>query len=236
MKSNKKLVLNQNQNNETAMLYEIAPVFDVSERKEGELPKEHSMLCVGAYGGETDFYLVRDIVIDMLARFGVACSIVPGAEPYHHPGRCASLMAGDARIATIGEVHPQTMNAFEVTKRTVLAEVDLMLLSELRCKMGHVRSLPRFPAVTRDIALVMDESTTVGAVLAAIGKAGGALLESVEMFDIYRGAQVGEGKKSVAFSLVFRNADRTLSDDDVNPVLKKILAACERECSAILRP
>ena len=229
------IALNQNRNNDTAMLYEIAPVFDVSARKEGELPKEHSMLCIAAYGVQVDFYLIRDMVMDMLGRFGVTCSIVPGGETYHHPGRAATLMAGDASIATIGEVHPQTMNAFEVTKRTVLAEVDLMLLGELRCKMGHVRILPRYPAVTRDIALVMDESTTVGAVLAAIRKAGGALLESVEMFDIYRGAQVGEGKKSVAFSLAFRNADRTLSDDDVNPVLKKILTACERECSAILR-
>ena len=101
--------------------------------------------------------------------------------------------------------------------------------------MGHVRNLPKYPAVTRDIALVMDEQTTVGSVLASIRKAGGALLESAELFDIYRGAQVGEGKKSVAFSLVFRNAERTLSDEDVNPVLKKILTACERDCGAALR-
>ena len=193
------------------------------------------MLCVAAYGAQVDFYYVRDIVMDMLARFGVECSIVPGSEPYHHPGRAAKLMVGETCIATIGEVHPQTMNAFELSKRTVMAEVDLMLLAQLRTKMGHVRSLPKYPAVTRDIALVMEEATTVGSVLAAIRKAGGALLESVEMFDIFRGAQVGEGKKSVAFSLVFRNAERTLSDDDVNPVLKKILTACENNCGAMLR-
>ena len=227
--------LNQSRNNETAMLYEIAPVFDVTERKDGELPKEHSMLCVAAYGAQIDFYFVRDIVMDMLARFGVECSIIPGAEPYHHPGRAAKLMAGDVCIAKLGEVHPQTMAAFEVAKRTVNAEVDLQILGELRTKMGHVRNLPKYPAVTRDIALVMDEQTTVGSVLASIRKAGGTLLESAEMFDIYRGAQVGEGKKSVAFSLMFRNAERTLSDDDVNPVLKKILTACERDCGAALR-
>ena len=226
---------NQRNNNETAMLYEIAPVFDVTGRKEGELPKEHSMLCIGAYGPQVDFYLVRDIVMDMLARFGVECEIVPGAEAYHHPGRAAKLMVGDACIARIGELHPATAAAFEVSKRTMLAEVDLMMLGELRVKMGHVRNLPKYPAVTRDIALVMDETTTIGAVLKAICKAGGALLEKAEMFDIYRGAQVGEGKKSVAFSLSFRNPDRTLSDDDVNPVLKKILAACENNCGALLR-
>ena len=81
----------------------------------------------------------------------------------------------------------------------------------------------------------MDEATTVGSVLAAIRKAGGALLESAEMFDIYRGAQLGEGRKSVAFSLAFRTAERTLSDDDVNPLMKKILEACESSCGAVLR-
>ena len=226
---------NQRNNNETAMLYEIAPVFDVTERKDGELPKEHSMLCIGAYGPKVDFYLVRDIVMAMLARFGVESEIVVGAEVYHHPGRAAKLMVGDACIARIGELHPATAAAFEVSKRTMLAEVDLKMLGELRAKMGHVRSLPKYPAVTRDIALVMDEATTIGSVLKVIRKAGGALLEKAEMFDIFRGAQVGEGKKSVAFSLSFRNPDRTLSDDDVNPVLKKILAACETNCGAMLR-
>ena len=101
--------------------------------------------------------------------------------------------------------------------------------------MGHVHALPKFPAVTRDIALVMDEKTTVGSVLSSIRKAGGALLESAEMFDIYRGAQLGEGKKSVAFSLAFRNSERTLSDDDVNPLMKKILSSCEKNNGAVLR-
>ena len=227
--------LNQNRNNEAAMLYEISPVFDMSSYKQGDLPHEQPMLCIGAYGPKVDFYLVRDIVLDMLARFGVTCEIIPGAEPYHHPGRAAKLMVGDVCLANVAEVHPATMAAFELTKRTVIAEVNLELLGELRCKMGHVHALPKFPAVTRDIALVMDEKTTVGSVLASIRKAGGALLESAEMFDIYRGAQLGEGKKSVAFSMAFRNSERTLSDDDVNPLMKKILSSCEKNNGAVLR-
>ena len=227
--------LNQNRNNETAMLYEIATVFQPVDGKTSELPHEQPMLCIGAYGPKVDFYLVRDWVLDMLERFGVSCEIVPGAQPYHHPGRAAKLLVGDTCLATVAELHPSVMNAFEITKRTVIAEVDLELLGELRCKMGHVHSLPKFPAVTRDIALVMDETMTVGAVLASIRKASGALLEKAEMFDIYRGAQLGEGKKSVAFSLAFRTADRTLSDDDVNPLMKKILTACEQDCAATLR-
>ena len=229
------VALNQSRNNNRALLFEIGPVFDAAERKAGELPHEQSTLCLGAYGEGVDFYLVRDVVLEMLARFGVACEIVPGAEPYHHPGRAARVMAGDACIATVAEVHPDVMAAFEITRRTVIAEVNLEMLCALRAKMGHVRSLPRFPAVTRDIALVMDERVTVGSVLACIRKNGGALLEKAEMFDIYRGAQLLPGKKSVAISLSFRNAERTLSDDDVNPVVKKILAACEKELGAVLR-
>jgi len=217
------------------MLYEISPIFDASEYKQGELPHEQPMLCIGAYGPKVDFYLVRDIVLDTVARFGVSCEVIPGAEPYHHPGRAAKLMVGDVCLATVAEVHPQTMEAFEISKRTVIAEVNLELLGKIRSKMGHVHALPKFPAVTRDIALVMDEATTVGSVLASIRKAGGALLESAEMFDIYRGAQLGEGKKSVAFSLAFRTAERTLSDDDVNPLMKKILESCEKNCGAVLR-
>ena len=229
------LSLNQSRNNETAMLYEIGPVFDVTERKSGELPHEQPTLCIGAYGEKVDFYLIRDIVLDLLARFGVSCEIVPGAEPYHHPGRAARLMAGEACIASVAEVHPDVMAAFELSRRSVIAEVNLELLASLRTKMGHVHSLPKFPAVTRDIALVMDEGVTVGSVLACIRKHGGANLEKAEMFDIYRGAQLLVGKKSVAFSLTFRNAERTLSDDDVNPVMQKILAASEKECGAVLR-
>ncbi|MDO5378888.1 MAG: phenylalanine--tRNA ligase subunit beta, partial [Clostridia bacterium] len=229
------LALNQSRNNESAMLYEIAPVFDISARKSGELPHEQPMMCIGAYGASVDFYTIRDIVLDLLARFGVTCDIVPGAEPYHHPGRAARLMAGSRCIGSVAEVHPRVMSEFELSKRTIIAEVNLELLAELRQKMGHVHSLPKFPAVTRDIALVMDEATTVGAVLSTIRKAGGAMLEKAEMFDIYRGAQLLTGKKSVAFSLSFRTAERTLSDDDVNPLMKKILAACEKECGAVLR-
>lgn len=227
--------LNQSRNNETAMLYEIAPVFDVSARKPGDLPHEQPSLCIGAYGDGVDFYLIRDIVIDMLSQFGVQAKIVPGAEPYHHPGRAARLMAGDQCIATVAELHPNVMQAFEITRRTIISEVNLEMLCELHTKVGHVRALPKFPAVTRDIALVMDEGTTVGSVLDVIRKTGGALLEKAEMFDIYRGAQLLSGKKSVAFSLTFRTAERTLSDDDVNPLMQRILAACEAECSTTLR-
>ena len=117
----------------------IAPVFDVTERKPGDLPHEQPSLCIGAYGDGVDFYLIRDIVMDMLAQFGVMVKVIPGAEPYHHPGRAAKLMAGDRCIATVAELHPNVMQAFEITRRTIIAEVNLEMLCTLHTKVEHVR-------------------------------------------------------------------------------------------------
>ena len=229
------LALNQNRGNERAMLYEVAPVFDANARSEEGLPDEHWMLSIGAYGPQADFYAVRNDVTELLRQFGISCEIEPAAEPYHHPGRAAILRAQGAVVARIGEVHPDVLEAFDMTRRALIAEVDLRTLDALQKPMGEVKPLPRFPAVTRDLALVMDESVPVGTVLASIRKAGGALMESAEMFDIYRGAQMLSGKKSVAFSLIFRSPDRTLVDEDVNAVMAKILSVCEKEYGASIR-
>ncbi|MBQ7488256.1 MAG: phenylalanine--tRNA ligase subunit beta [Clostridia bacterium] len=227
--------LNQNRNNETAMLYEIGPVFDEWNRKAGELPAEIPTLSIGAYGEGVDFFLVRDAVLDLLASFGVRGEVVRGHENFLHPGRTAFVEAGGQRIAVIGELHPNTMKAFEITKRTVVAEVNLKMLGEMQVEVDKIKPLPKFPAVTRDLALVMTESTTVGSVLRVIEQAGKPILANVSVFDIYRGAPMMPGTKSVAFSLQFRNPDRTLSDDDVNPVMQKIIDECKAQCNAILR-
>ena len=102
-------------------------------------------------------------------------------------------------------------------------------------EIGAVKALPRVPAVSRDLALVMDESVEVGPLMAAIRKAAGKLIEDVKLFDIYRGAQLGENKKSVAFALSFRAADRTLADTDISGAMNKILAVCEKDFSAVIR-
>lgn len=228
------LSLNQSRGNAQAMLFEIAPVFDTLRRTAEGLPDEHLMLSIGAYGPHADFYTLRDAVSELLRQFGIECDIEPAAEPYHHPGRAAVLCTGDICVARIGEVHPDVLEAFDMS-RALLAEVDLRAVDQLKKPMGEIRPLPRFPAVTRDLALVMDEEVPVGTVLGSIRRAGGALLESAEMFDIYRGAQMLTGKKSVAFSLIFRSPERTLVDEDVNAVMKRILSACEKDFGALLR-
>lgn len=229
------LSFNHNHSNAEALLFETAPVFDNMERKAGELPQENWMLCVGAYGDTLDFYHLRSVVIELFRQFGIEASIEIGGEPYHHPGRSATLYAQGQVVATLGEVHPDVGESFDLPRRALLAEVHLEQILALQKPLGRVNPLPRFPAITRDLALVMDEGALVGKIQEAIQQAGGELLERVEVFDVYRGAQVLTGRKSVAFSLTFRDTERTLSDADVVPLFERIVATCAQKFDAYIR-
>ncbi len=229
------LALNMNRGNEKAWLYEVAAVFDMNKPTEENLPTETPTLCIGLYGGQADFYTLRDIVSTLLTVWGIKAEIAPGGESYHHPGRCAVLTVNGQRLAVLGEVHPDTMEAFDMPERGLIAEIDLSLASSLAVLMGDVNPLPRYPAVSRDLALVMAESQPVGPVMAAMEKAAGVLLEECRMFDVYRGAQLGEGKKSVAFSLSFRAADHTLTEAEITAAMEKVLKACAQDFNAVIR-
>ncbi len=228
------LALNMNRGNEKAWLYEIAAVFDGNNPTEEKLPAETPTLCIGMYGG-ADFYTLRGVVQALIACFGIQAEIMPGGESYHHPGRCAKLIAGGKVLAVLGEVHPDTMEKFDMPARGLIAEMDLSLLRSLAVPMGDVKPLPRYPAVSRDLALVMADGQPVGPVMAAMEKAAGALLEECRMFDVYRGAQLGQGKKSVAFSLSFRAADHTLTEAEITAAMEKVLKACADEFGAVIR-
>jgi phenylalanyl-tRNA synthetase beta chain len=229
------LALNMNRGNEKAWLYEIAAVYNASKPTAENLPTETLTLCMGIYGGRADFYTLRDDVQTLLANLGIRADIAPGGESYHHPGRCAVLTVNGQKLAVLGEVHPDTREAFDMPERALIAEMDLNLARALAVSMGDVTPLPRYPAVSRDLALVMPDSQPVGPVMAAMEKAAGALLEECRMFDVYRGAQLGEGKKSVAFSLSFRAADHTLTEAEITGAMDKVLKACEKEFGAAIR-
>ena len=227
------LALNQNRNNETALLYEIAPVFEKDEKS--ELPHERPILCIGGFGKDVDFFCVRDIVLDILRQFGIEAGLKRSAEAYLHPGRAAALCAGDDVIAQIGEVHPAVAANFELNKKSVVAEVDLEKVYACRSDMQHIRPVWNFPPVKRDIALVMDERVMVGAIEDLIRREGGELLEKAEVFDIYRGAQIGEGKKSMAFKLRFEAEDHALTPEEVDRFVKKILGNLKFKLGAEIR-
>ena len=169
------------------------------------------------------------------AQQGIACEVTAGADGYYHPGRCARLSRGGVVFAQVGEVHPAVRERFDMPRRAVMAELNMQLLLDYAKPMGEMKPLPRFPAVSRDLALVMEESVCVGPLMSDMRKAGGNLLESIELFDVYRGLQVGPGRKSAAFSLSFRASDRTLTEADVQKAMDKVQKVCAEKYSAAIR-
>lgn len=229
------LYTNKSRGAREARLYEFGTVFDASVRTEEGLVGEEPWLCLGRFGEDGGFYSLRDAILALCAREGVACTLVPGGENYHHPGRCALLSSAHERIAVVGEVHPEIAEAFGLSGRIHIAEINLESLRRHSSPMGTVRSLPRTPAVSRDLALVLPEDQHLLPVMEAIREAAGPLLEDLSLFDVYRGAQIDKNRKSAAFSLVFRAADHTLEEGEVKEILDGILQALHSRFGAALR-
>ena len=230
------LAFNMNHATEAAGLYEMAALFDHHHPTAEGLPTETQSLCIGAYGSDVSFFSVRTVCEALLRMGDVAFDIVPGGDPYYHPGRVARLMHEGNVLAQIGEVHPNVREAFDMPKRAVIAEMNLALLLKLAQPMGEIKPLPRFPGITRDLALVMAENVAVGPLMADMRTAAGKLLENITMFDVYRNAtQVGINLKSVAFSLAFRAPDRTLTDAEVQKALDKVQKLCAEKYDAVVR-
>ena len=171
----------------------------------------------------------------ILRMSGVTCEVEAGGDCYYHPGRVARLVRGNVVFAQVGEIHPAVRERYGMSKRAVVAEVNLQTLLASFMPMGEMKPLPRFPAMQRDLALVMEEAVAVGPLMSAMKKAAGTLLESIQMFDVYRGIQVGLGKKSIAFSLTFRAADRTLTNEEVQKAMDKVQAVCADKFGAVIR-
>ena len=231
----KTLALNMNHGNETARLYEAAAVFDPLHPTAEGLPTETQTLCLGVYGKEEDFYTLRGAVEQLLRHRGIAFDILPGGESYHHPGRCARLMQGETVLCALGEVHPAVRENFDMPARALVAEINLETIAALSQPRGAVKPMPRYPAVSRDLSLVMAESTSVGPLMADMAKAAGAILEDVKLFDVYRSAALGADMKSVAFAFVFRGADRTLTEQEITAAMDKILKVAAEKYNAVIR-
>ena len=229
------LALKMNHGNEEARLYEVAATFDPENRTAENLPTETQKLSLGMYGKSADFYALRAVVERLLSHLGIACTIEAGGENYLHPGRRAILKSGETVVCTLGEVHPDVRERFDMPARAYIAEICLAAVAALKQPMGAVKPMPRYPAVTRDLSLVMAEATQVGPLLADMAKAGGAILEDAKMFDVYRSAQLGEGKKSIAFSFVFRGADRTLTEAEITKAMEKIQKVAAEKHEAVIR-
>ena len=205
--------------------------------KDDGLAIEAQVLTLGAYGNGMDFFTMKGAVEAVLkgirardVRFE-ACT----EDPSYHPGRCAYVYSGSDIVGVFGQIHPRAARNFGVDGELYCAELSFDELLLAQGPDPEFVPLPRFPAVTRDIAVVCGEAVTVGALEAAIRRGARGLLKDVALFDIYRGANLGEGKKSVAFSLTLRSDDRSLTGEEADEDVKSILKALEEDCGAILR-
>ena len=231
-------VLNKNSNlkNDEAYLYEVATIY-IPNEDVTKLPNEPKQIALGMYGG-VDFYDLKGVIEGLFSACGIkgASFVAESQDPTFHPGRCAKIYASDGTyLGIFGEIHPLVAQNYSFNKRVYIATLDFEAMFSCHEVEAKYKPLPKFPALTRDFSFVCDEELEVGTIENTIKKSGVKLLESVRLFDIYRGAQVGEGKKSVSFSVSLRASDRTLNDQEADDAVKKILKALERELGITLR-
>ena len=230
------LTRNYNYRNQNVKLYEVGRIY--LPGGEDGLANEQKVLSMGAYGSDMDFYALKgavEAILDDLRAENVQFAAPAVPNPSYHPGRCAEVFVGGRRIGVLGQIHPLVAQNYGVDAEFYCAELDFSQLMAAQGADPEYVPLPKFPAVTRDLALVCDESVTVGALENCITANGGSLLRKVTFFDVYRGKGIDEGKKSVAFSLELRSDDKTLSDEDIAPVISKVLGALEEQLHAVLR-
>lgn len=238
---------NRNHGQERVAIFEMGRTYVTEEKKLAALPEERWELA-GLVTGETeptiwkqpknpagDFYRVKGMLEALFARLGVHHVQYREASPYgFHPGRTAELTVDGEVIGLLGQLHPTLAKEYDLNE-PVAFQFDLSKIFTIVNEKVIFQPIPRFPAVTRDLALVVDEDVMAGEVEEGIREIAGELLESVTLFDVFTGAQVGEGKKSIAYSLVYRAADRTLTDEEVQSVHQKVVNYLEDILEAKLR-
>lgn len=220
------LATNYNRKNKNVRLYEIGNIYIPKALPLTELPDERTRFTLGMYG-EGDFFTMKGVVEEFFEKAGLKKRIIYNPDhkkPFLHPGRQADIVYDGQTVGYLGEVHPVVAGNYGINDRVYYADIDMPYIVELADFDKKYEGIAKFPASTRDISLVADKSVMIGTMEDAIIRRGGKLLESCCLFDIYEGEQVGEGKKSVAFSLVFRAKDRTLADTEINEIMDKILA------------
>jgi phenylalanyl-tRNA synthetase beta chain len=184
-----------------------------------------------------DYFDLKGVVETLLSRLRVkGCTFVPADSPTFQTGRAAHLLLGETKVGVLGDVSPAVRERFDLpAQRVCLCELDLEALLAHAPASYRYEAPPRFPAVTQDLAVVVDENVPAVAVCDSITRAGGRLLQAVELFDIYRGEQIPPGKKSLAYTLKYQALDRTLTDDEVSHLHARIQRTLEKEVGAQLR-
>ena len=229
------LTRNYNYRNKFAKLYEVGRIY-LPGREDG-LANESKILSIGAYGSDMDFFAMKGIIEAILSDLRIknvrfeTCN----DNPSYHPGRCATVWSDSNCLGVFGQIHPLVARNYDVDGEFYCAELSFDELMLAKGPDAEYTPLPKFPAVTRDIAVVCDEAVTVGALSDCIRRGAKGLLKEVTLFDIYRGKGVDEGKKSVAFNLVLRADDRSLTAAEADEDVASVLALLQSELGATLR-
>lgn len=223
------LATNYNRRNKNVRLYELANVYLPKELPLKELPEERMQFTLGMYG-DGDFYSMKGVVEEFLEKAGLHEKETydpAGNRPYLHPGRQANILYAGNVIGYLGEVHPDVADAYGIGERAYIAVLDMPEVTKYATFDRKYTGIAKYPAVTRDISMVMPKEILAGQVEEVIEAKGGAYLESYALFDVYEGAQIKAGYKSLAYSIVFRAKDKTLEDAEVTEAMERILKTLE---------
>ncbi|MEX1308237.1 MAG: phenylalanine--tRNA ligase subunit beta [Eubacteriales bacterium] len=229
----KNLSRNINMKEKNVRLFEVAKTF--TPIADEPLPLERPVICLGIAGDAEDFYSLKGVVENIAEIFGTDIKLVPGGANFYHPGRKAEMMIKKTVLGEMGEIHPDIRANFDIDERVYVAQIFLDSLYDAADDFRVYKPLPKYPAAERDLALIVKDGVTAGSLLACIQKNGGKFLESVKLFDVYKGKPLQADQKSLAFSMMFRAADRTLTDEEVNAAMAKIMDSAKKDFDAEIR-
>ena len=219
--------------NKNIKIFECGRTYLATEK--GKLPQEQNMLgiCVNSQG--YDFFNLKGVIEDLLNKTSLEYSLERSNEPYLHPGVSADVICGEKVVASFGKLHPVVAKNFDVPNETYYAQIDDDFLSKLPVKKIEVKTISKFPIVERDLAIVVDENVLAKELIDSIRSACGKLFYDVSLFDIYRSEALGENKKSMAFNIKLSSIDKTMTDEEINQVINKILKTLSYKHGAVLR-
>ena len=233
------LSTNNAKKNKEVGLFDISRVYkDVDNQiSKGNTPVEEMVITLGLYGENVDFYSLKGLVETVLQSASVLRYEVFAEKqnPSYHPGKTAKITVGNDVIAIFGEVHPIVSENYDISNKVYIAEISLDKLVKYAKVDRKYIEVPKYPAVERDIAMVLDEDIEVGQIEKIITKKSKKILEEIKLFDVYRNEKLGLNKKSVAYSLKFRSKDKTLTDDEINSTMNEIVTELEKNLKAELR-
>ena len=228
------LTRNYNFRNKAAYLYEVGKVYF---KREDGLADEPKVVSLGMYGPDCDFFALKSVVEKLISKISgetVKCA-AEKEDPSYHPGRCARLFVGDEELGIMGQIHPEVAKNYGVDAELYCAQLSFEVLFAHRRGVPVYKPLPRFPGVSRDLAVVCNRNIPVGDLIDCIKSCGGDFLKDCALFDVYTGHHIAEGSKSVAFSLSMRAEDRTMTDEDAEKTVSAILEGLKNSFNAVIR-